>query len=393
MRVQRAFSLCLAGESIRLYWQAMITAPKPPNAFQYAWRSPWVRLLVFGLLAFLAYRFTTVISSILVMFAAAYLIAYVANPMLNWLGLRRVPRGLGVLFVLLLLVGLLTLAGALFATIAGQLVDLLKQLPTMIQRFEGWADGWIAWLSARGVNGLEQARADVLARMQTSMQDLGNNLIPMLQKWLNPQGALFTSLATVGNVLGQLLLTVLLSVYLMLDYSRVNKSMLRMFPRPWQPRVLEFSDLAGTAVGGYVRGQLLIALFVGTVVAIGLTILGIPSALAIGFLAGAFNIIPYLGPIIGAVPAVLLAAPMGIGKIIGAIAVFLIANQIEGTFLSPLVLSKTTDLHPVTVLLSILIGASLLGFAGALIAVPLVALGKMALEKYYYPSRMYTEGP
>ena len=89
----------------------------------------------------------------------------------------------------------------------------------------------------------------------------------------------------------------------------------------------------------------------------------------------------------------LLAAPMGLGKVAAAIGVFLAANQVEGTFLSPLVLSKTTDLHPITVLLSILIGASVLGFAGALIAVPLVALGKLAVEKYYYSSKIYTEGP
>ncbi|MCY1702564.1 AI-2E family transporter [Deinococcus sp. SL84] len=371
----------------------MISAPKPPNAFQYAWRSPWVRLVVFGLLAAAAYRFTGLISSILVNFAIAYLIAYIANPMLNWLERGRVPRGLGVLFVLLLFGGLLTVAGLLLGTIASQLIDLLRQLPQLVQNLEGWADSWIQWLSARGVTGLEDARAGMTETVQTYIRNLGDNLVPMLQRWLDPQGALLTSIATIGSVLGRLLIVMLMSVYLMLDYSRVNRAMLKMFPRPWQPRVLEFADLAGTAIGGYVRGQLLIALFVGTVVALGLSLLGIPSALAIGFLAGAFNIIPYLGPIIGAIPAILLAAPMGITKVLLAVGVFLVANQVEGSFLSPIVLSKTTDLHPITVLLSILIGASVLGFAGALIAVPLVALGKLAVEKYYYSSKIYTEGP
>ena len=198
---------------------------------------------------------------------------------------------------------------------------------------------------------------------------------------------------SVGNVVVQMVFILLLSVYMMLDYSRVNTSLLKIFPRPWQPHILEFTDLAGTAVGGYVRGQLVIAAFVGLVVAIGLSMLHIPSALAIGFLAGVFNIIPYLGPIIGAAPAMLLAAPSGVVKVLLVILVFVVANQVEGSFLSPLVLSKTTDLHPITVLLSILIGSALLGFAGALIAVPLVALGKLMIEKYYYSSRVYLEGP
>ena len=371
----------------------MISAPKSPNAFQHAWRNPWLRLVVFILLALVALRFAGLIGAVIVNFAVAYLIAYIANPLLNWLERGRVPRGLGVLFVLLLFGGLLTLAGALLGAIAGQLIDLLRQLPQLIQNLEGWADSATTWLQGRGVTGLEDIREGLTTTIQTYTQNLGDNLVPILQRWLDPQGALFTSIITIGSVLGRVVIILLLSVYLMLDYSRVNKAMLKMFPRPWQPRVLEFSDLAGTAIGGYVRGQLLIALFVGSVVALGLSLLGIPSALAIGFLAGAFNIIPYLGPIIGAVPAVLLAIPMGLGKVVMAIAVFLIANQVEGSFLSPMVLSKTTDLHPVTVLLSILIGASVLGFAGALIAVPLVALGKLALEKYYYSSKIYTEGP
>lgn len=83
-----------------------------------------------------------------------------------------------------------------------------------------------------------------------------------------------------------MLLILLMSIYLMIDYSRVNAALLNVFPRPWQPRVMEFSDLVGTAVGGYVRGQLLIASFIGVFVWLGLTIVGIPSAAAIGFLAG-----------------------------------------------------------------------------------------------------------
>lgn len=379
--------------SIFAYTAGVISAPKPPNAFQYAWRNPWFRLVVFGLLAYLTYRFVGLISGIIINFAVAYLIAYIATPLLNWLERKRVPRGLGVLLVLLAFFGLLVMAGLLFATIATQLIDLLRQLPALLQNVQGWADKLTSWLSARGVSGIDQTRDNLIAAAQTYFQDLGNNIVPILQRFLDPHGALLSSIMSVGNVVVQMVFILLLSVYMMLDYSRVNTSLLKIFPRPWQPHILEFTDLAGTAVGGYVRGQLVIAAFVGLVVAIGLSMLHIPSALAIGFLAGVFNIIPYLGPIIGAAPAMLLAAPSGVVKVLLVILVFVVANQVEGSFLSPLVLSKTTDLHPITVLLSILIGSALLGFAGALIAVPLVALGKLMIEKYYYSSRVYLEGP
>jgi len=371
----------------------VISPPKAPNAFQYVWRSPWVRAAVFVLLFYTAYRLLGQVRTVVVDFAVAFLIAYLAHPLLTWLERGRVKRGLGVFFVLMIFTGVFTLVGALLVTVSSQFVELFKDLPNQVGQLGEMLDRIFVWLSHRGVTGLEGARERITEAVQTYLQNIGNNITPILQNFLNSTGTVFRSLVSIGGVVGQVLLILLLSVYLMLDYSRVNLSLLRVFPRPWQPRVLEFTGLVGTAVGGYVRGQLVIATFIGVFVWLGLTIIGIPSAAAIGFLAGAFNIVPYLGPIIGATPALLLALPGGGWSLLGVVVVFVLANQIESNFLSPYILSKTTDLHPVTVLIAILVGVSLLGFAGALLAVPLVALGKLMMDKYYFPSRVYTDGP
>ncbi|MPY66878.1 AI-2E family transporter [Deinococcus sp. SDU3-2] len=373
--------------------RGVISPPKPPTAFAYAWRSPWIRLLVFGLAAYLLYRMAGEVSTIIWNVLIAFLIAYLANPLLTWLERGRVSRGLGVFFVLLLFVALFALAGALLVTVSAQLIDLLARLPDQIGQLGIVIDRLFGWLGDRGIGNLADARERITEAVQTYVENLGNNLIPILQNALNSTGTVFRQLVSIGGVVGQIVIILLLSIYLMLDYSRVNASLLRAFPRPWQPRVLELSSLVSTAVGGYVRGQLVIATFIGVFVWLGLTIIGIPSAAAIGFLAGAFNIVPYLGPVIGATPALLLALPFGWVKMLLVVVIFVLANQIESNVLSPYVLGRTTDLHPVTVLVAILIGASLLGFVGALLAVPIVALGKLLLDKYYYPSRVYTEGP
>lgn len=368
---------------------------RPPHAFAHAWRSPWIRLIVFVLAFYLAYRLVGQIRSVLVDFAVAFLIAYLANPLLNWLQRGRVKRGLGVFFVVLIFLGIFTLAGALLVTVSGQLVQLFQKLPDLIGSLGTTFNSLTRWLGGLGVSGLDDVQTQITNAAQNYVKNLGQNIVPILQNALSSTSTLLGTLLSIGGVVGQVLLILLLSIYLMLDYSRVNATLLSIFPRPWQPRVMEFSELTGTAVGGYVRGQLLIAAFIGVFVWLGLTIVGIPSAAAIGFLAGAFNIVPYLGPIIGAAPALLLALTMpgGVLKAVLVIVVFVAANQIEGNFLSPYILSRTTDLHPVTVLVAILIGVALLGFAGALLAVPTVALGKLLLQKYYYPSRIYTEGP
>ncbi|GMA16708.1 AI-2E family transporter [Deinococcus metallilatus] len=371
----------------------MISSPKAPNAFQYVWRSPWVRAAVFLLLFYLAYRLLGQIQTVVVVFAVAYLIAYLANPMLNWLERGRVKRGLGVFFVLLVFIGILALAAALVVTVSAQLITLLQSLPDQIGRLNDLLDRLFGWLGTHGVPGTDNVRTRLTEAVQTYVQNLGRNIVPLLQNLLSSTGTIFSSIVSIGGVLGQVVLILLLSIYLMLDYSRVNAALLKAFPRPWQPRVLEFTGLVGTSVGGYVRGQLVIAAFIGVFVWLGLTLIGVPSAAAIGFLAGAFNIVPYLGPVIGATPALLLALPFGWVKMLLVVVIFVAANQIEGNFLSPYILSKTTNLHPVAVLLAILVGASLFGFAGALLAVPAVALGKLVLDKYYFPSRVYTEGP
>ncbi|GAA5435072.1 AI-2E family transporter [Deinococcus aquaticus] len=354
-----------------------------------------MRLIVFLTTAYLMYALSGQIRSVLVDFAVAFLIAYLANPLLNWLERGRVKRGLGVFFVVLVFTALLSLAGVLLATVSGQLVTLLQKLPEQIGTLGDTLDRMTRWLTGLGVPGLGDTRAQLIDAAQKYVQNLGENLMPILQRGLSSTGSLLSGLLSIGGVVGQVLLILLLSIYLMLDYSRVNATLLGLFPRPWQPRVLEVSDLIGTAVGGYVRGQLVIATFIGVFVWLGLTIIGIPSAAAIGFLAGAFNIVPYLGPIIGALPAILLALtlPGALLKILLVVGIFVLANQIEGNFLSPYILSKTTDLHPVTVLVAILVGVSLLGFVGALLAVPTVALGKLLMQKYYYTSRIYNEGP
>lgn len=373
-----------------------VPAPRPAtslNAFQYAWRSPWIRLLVYLLGFYLIYLFLGNVISVVVTAAVGFLIAYLANPLLTWLERKKIQRSVGVVFVVLLFMGILALAGALIATVSSQFVQLFQKIPTLVANLDGLLGKLSEWLTNRGVQGAENIQGRLTQMSQGWLQNLGRNIGPILQNALSSGGTIFNGLVSIGGVLGQVVLILLLSVYLMMDYARVNASLVRAFPVPWQTRVKEIAELIGMAVGGYMRGQLIIAAFIGVFVWIGLSILGIPSAAAIGFLAGAFNIIPYLGPVIGATPALLLALPDGWGKMLWVVIIFVAANQIEGNFLSPYILSKNTDLHPVTVLLAILVGASVMGFAGALLAVPLVALTKLLLEKYYFPSRIYNEGP
>ena len=357
------------------------------NAFQVVWRNPYVRVPVFLLLVFLAYRFFGEISHIFVLALIAYIVAYLAHPLLNRLTARRIPRFVGVLLVVVVLLGLLVLASTLLVTVIQQFSDLIKRLPELTTNFLAWFHAL-----AERYAFLQKPDKQLISLTENSAQTIQTYLLPYLQKY---QSSLLGSLFGVASGVAEGFATFILAIYMMLDYDKIGLTLLRIFPRTWQPFVLDLSGNVSTAVGGYLKGQILIATFVGVFIGIGLTLAGIPSAPAIGFLAALFNIVPYLGVVISIIPALLLAATTQavLLKLILVVVIFVAANQIEGHVLSPIVLGKTTDLHPVTVVLAILSGLWLFGIVGALVAVPLTALTKLLLQEYYFPSRVYREGP
>ncbi len=359
----------------------------PDNAFRAVWRNPYVRVPVFLLLIFLAYRFFGLVSHVFVLALIAYIVAYLAHPLLNWMVAHRLPRFAGVLVVVVVLLGLLVLASTLLVTVVTQFYDLVQRLPTLTANFLTWFD-----TLAQKYTFLRGADEQLKTLTENGAQTVQKYLLPYLQRY---QSSLLGGIFGLASGVAEGFATFILAIYMMLDYDKIGLTLLRIFPRTWQPFVFDLSGNVSRAVGGYLKGQLLIALFVGVFIGIGLTLAGIPSAPAIGFLAALFNIVPYLGVVISIIPALLLAATTKavVLNLILVVVIFVAANQIEGHLLSPIVLGKTTDLHPVTVVLAILSGLALFGIVGALVAVPLTALAKLLLHEYYFSSRVYQDGP
>lgn len=370
-------------------------ASRSENAFQHAWRSPWLRFAVFvtliALAVWLSYRLSIQISNVIAAALISYTVAYLMNPLAVALEKRRFNRLAAVMIMLLVFGAVIGLTVLLIIAVINQIAQLLTNLPAWITQLNNWALDLLARYADNPMF------ADIQRQATEAVQGLATQAtqaaVPLVQNLLAPGGVVLSSVLSVGNVLVQILLILVLSIYMITSFDKVGLTLLRLLPRKWQPEALDLSEDVSKAVGGYLRGQLLISLFVGVFVTVGLTLLGIPNALAIGFLAGALNIVPYLGPIVATVPAVMLALPLGVWYAVGALLVFVMANQIEGYFLSPKILGDSTDLHPITVILALLIGLALFGLVGAIVAVPIAALGKLLLRRYYYNSDFYKNGP
>ncbi len=364
------------------------------------WRRSWVRLC-FGLaiaalgLFSIQYIFGSFrgvlneLSSVFILGGLSYLFAYLFYPLVVWLQRRRIPRALGLFLAFLIVLLFLGLATVLIGSIVNELAQFAQKLPQLVTSTQQQINVWLDELEQ--VRGQSQQLRDVIDQATDAVQNVLSSIVQNLLGFLQNAGSglLTRTLGVLGGVV-QFFLVLIIGTYMLGAFESVGRTALGLFPVRLQPQVLEFSKDVSIAVGGYIRGQLVIALSVGTMVGVGLGILGIPLALALGFLSAIFNIVPYLGVIISIVPALLLASQFGLVKVILVVIVFIIANQVEALVLSPNILGKTTELHPITIILTIIAGASVLGVFGGLLAVPLVALAKLLVYKHWIGSRYHT---
>ncbi|HEX7000469.1 MAG TPA: AI-2E family transporter [Trueperaceae bacterium] len=386
-------------------------ADEQMNALRWAWRHPWVRAVVYTVLivAVLAilWRARAGYMFALQVGLFGFLLAYLLNPLVTLLQRLRLRRGWAVAITYLLLGGLIAFGSMLVGQVvteAASFVNLLPDAFDNLSRIFGnlqarlltWLDR-IPFLLSGGLDEVDPqglVGEEIRDRVVTALQQLVQEFSQLITGWISQgPGLLYTGASVVISTTLQVVLVVLASVYFLYDFPRFMAQFRRLVPTRYHGVVSEVSEKADQAVGGYLRGQLLITTMLGVFIWLGLTILGVPLATAIAFLAAVFNLVPYLGPVIGAVPAVLLAFTVSPLTALLAVVVFVVANQLEGNLLSPLILSRSTNLHPLTVLLAIMAGLGLFGLVGALLAVPTVAFVKVILEDYVLSRREFATVP
>lgn len=180
------------------------------------------------------------------------------------------------------------------------------------------------------------------------------------------------------------ILAPLLALYILIDLPQLQRDALNLVPESHREEFADLGSKIGRAVGGFFRGQLLVALLVGVMSSIGFWVVGLPFWLVIGAIAGFTNLIPLVGPFIGGglgliVGTVTEGAPLGLA----AAVVALVVQQIDNHVISPNVMKRTVQLHPATVMLSLLAGGTIAGFWGVLLGVPVVAVVKLLLAHFW----------
>lgn len=353
-------------------------------AAKQVWRNPYVRVAV-GLLAiYLIYRFLYWSRPVWGAVLAAYLIAFILHPLVTWAE-HRSNRTAGVLLVAFLLLALLAGLWFLGIQVAAQLSLFVEQLPQLAEALEE-----LPFITARAIDpGFGTTFQQVFQNMTAAARQLIDEVLPSISAL---RGGLVESLTVVTSGGLQVVIVTVLSLYLLYNFRRYNRTLLQAFPPRYRDAALEINDRISYAIGGYIRGQLIIAVAVGLLVGIGLAILQIPLAAGLGLLAGVGNLVPFVGPILASVPTFLFALTESWVHAFAALGVLFLVNIIDSNILTPVIYSRIIALDPVTVLLAILFGSVLFGIWGAVAAVPVAVLLTLLYRDYYLTSSWYRQG-
>lgn len=307
--------------------------------------------------------------------ALAAVIVYILNPFVHLLERRGLHRAVGTSIAYLALIGGLVLAGLVLAPIiAEQVAGLAENAPQIGVNVQTAVNDQLARFGVDARVALDPESDQVRETLRQYF--LGGAAREQLGEILAGAGSVARTVfhAAVLVVLGPIL-----AFYLLVDLPNVLNGLQRLIPPRYRDEVVGLFRGMGWRVGGYFRGQLLVAAFVGVSTAVGLAAVGLPFWALIGGVTGIFNLIPLIGPFVGGVIGVIVALTAGSGptQALWVVIVMVAVQQVDNHIISPNVMSRTVELHPVTVMLGLLVAGTLYGILGMLVAIPVIATVKL----------------
>jgi predicted PurR-regulated permease PerM len=326
-----------------------------------------IRPLIFGVFDFL--------KAVITPFFAAMVVAYVLHPIVCLLHERKVPRTVAVLLIYaVFLTSAAVVLLNLIPIFLKQVKELNEHIPDLTLRAQSLVDG---------LNDSKFLPESVRIGINKSLVKLENGVSTAVSNYLDGLGDKLNSLFVA-------LIVPFLAFYILKDFRLLERAALALVPKPHRRQTVRMLADIDEALGNYVRGQFLVCLIVGVLAYIGYWIIGMPYALLLASLVALFNIIPYIGPFLGAAPALIMASTVSLKMVLLVVVVNLSVQILEGNVVSPQVVGKKLRMHPLTIIFVLLVGGKLAGIVGMIGAVPFYAVGKVLfhhLRQYYIARR------
>jgi predicted PurR-regulated permease PerM len=346
----------------------------PPPAAEPVVVPRWIQLVGLPLLLLLAFAIVKAAGTVALLFVTAGVIALILNPLVAGLQRAHLPRGVAIFCVYLGFIAALAVAGVLLANpISDQVTTLRDDVPSITRSANERLADVQDYFDDKGIN------VEIKKQGQTALQTLQEKVVGGTDSVVSFGTDLLTKLVTAGF---GLILVFVLSVYMLIHGERIGALVRGVMPPGDGTREDDYPSRVVRAVAGYVRGQLLFSLAMGAGAGLGLWIYGVTGifpdgktyALAFGVFFGLMELVPYVGPFLGATPPLLVALFQDPLTAVWVALLFIALQQIEGHIASPLIFGHALRINPLLVIFALLFGGELFGIIGALVALPVAAV-------------------
>ena len=320
------------------------------------------RILLILAGAFFLYSIRDIVLALL----ASILLASAIEPLANRFEKYNVPRGVTVIGTYVLMLAVLMLAVTLMIPpIAEQTTQLSHALPQLTLSLQDWV----------GQIPVESQQA-VVSQVQSSLSQIGSALGNFGANIFQQTANLFTAIIS-------LLFVLMSAFYIVVERNALVKFFGYIVPREHLRYVSHTVERSQEKIGKWVLGQLMLAVSIWLVATIGLWVLGVKYALALGLLAGLFEIVPVIGPILAAIPAVIVGLSQSLFLGLGVLVFYIVMQQVENNVLVPNIMKKVTGLPPLVILIAVLLGARIAGIPGVILAVPFATIIGIFLSDFF----------
>lgn len=331
-----------------------------------------LQILIIAAIIYLCTKISFLFKPVAVLFSTLFVpiiitgfLYFLLNPIVKFLQKNKIPKTLAIIILYVGVIGIIILAiGSIVPMISKQVSELFSNIPK-------YADDAVKYFQY--LNDTKQYKW-IMNQEYVKIEDITENLKAYAQTIpSNITNGIGSIISTMTNITITIVTVPFLLFYCFKDGSKFPEALSKFFPSSYRKEGLKIIKDTSETIAAYIQGQVIVALFMGTLSLIGYWIIGLDYALVMALVVAVTNIIPYVGPLIGGAPAVIIALFTSPTQALLVIIVITIAQQIEGNILSPLILGKRLDTHPATIIILLLVAGNLAGILGMILAVPTYA--------------------
>ncbi len=301
------------------------------------------------------------------------LIAWLFNPFVTWMQKKGIRRSIGTTITYALIIGVISiLLNALIPLLIAQVNDFAHSIPSVVDSVSGWLEDLLYQFDNIEYIDVNMVQNNVSA----SLKSFGNGLTESLPTMT------ISFVKTLFSGIGAIVIGLIIGFYLLLTFDGVGDTLIGFLPKRLQTSTHELAELVNSSMIRYVQGACLDSTIIFIVSSIGLGLIGLKAPLLFGLFCGVTNVIPYAGPYIGGFPAVIVGFSQGTTTGILTLLLIVVIQFIEGNFFQPYIMSKTTKLHPVTIITGLLVFGHFWGIIGMVVSTPIIGSIKAIILFY-----------